>query len=96
MKMDIKHSQREEKQEMSIEQLDMIIESIRKAPICCRCGSGVNAAPYLQTIKCPGCGNHMRHVGGMWMQYVSPLDLSTAAPAPPTGGNRRDRFTFTK
>lgn len=60
--------------------LDQVIKALQASPICCRCGSQLQGVPPHQPVQCPKCKNHMRHVGGMFLEYVSPLDLSLAAP----------------
>lgn len=81
--------------EMSEEQVDALIGAICSSPLCSRCGASIKGAPHLETFQCPRCKNHMRHVGRIWMEYVSPLDLSAAVPPAPAGNPVR-RFNFTK
>lgn len=85
------NTQQNQTPKMTEEQLDVILDTLQKSPLCCRCGATIQGAPRMTTIQCPGCGNHMRHVGDIWMHYVSPLDLSVSAPKP--GGRH---FGFTK
>lgn len=57
------------------DQVDALIESLKSTPLCPRCGVPIKGAPYIETVRCPLCNSHVRHAGGIWMVYVSPLSL---------------------
>jgi len=59
--------------------LDAIIAAMAQAPICCRCGAQLQGVPRGQIIQCPRCRSQMQHVGGIWLQYVSPLEIPKQA-----------------
>lgn len=43
---------------------------------CCKCGAGLTGLQLGKMVRCPRCRNVMRHVGGPFCEYVSPLDVS--------------------
>jgi len=55
--------------------VDRTIAAAQQAPICCRCGAQIQGVPMGQVVRCPRCHNMMRHVGSMWLEYVSPLEI---------------------
>lgn len=73
--------------------LDRAIAEVRRSPICARCGAQLQGVPTGQVIACPRCKNAMRHVGSLWMEYVSPLELPPQHLPPPEGASR---FRFRK
>lgn len=59
--------------------LDAALRALATAPLCCRCGSQIQGMPVGHVAQCPQCKTGMRHVGRMWMEYVSPLEVPPSA-----------------
>jgi tRNA(Ile2) C34 agmatinyltransferase TiaS len=54
--------------------------NIRTSCVCCRCGTEIQAPPSHTIFQCPKCKSHMENTGGMWLEYVSPLDPRLILP----------------
>lgn len=79
--------------------MDAVIERLHQTPICSRCGANLNV-PKSQVAKCPRCKTNMRNVGGIWLEYVSPLEVSPMHMSPdlprPNALQSIRKFNFTK
>jgi tRNA(Ile2) C34 agmatinyltransferase TiaS len=65
---------------------DKFVERMKESPLCCRCGANLRGVPRNQVVQCPRCKEHMRHVGAIWLERVSHLDLSMSPMPAPTRG----------
>ena len=70
---------KQEKSEISEAQLDQAVAAMIRSPLCCRCGAQLQGLPVGQAVACPRCKNMMRHSGGIFLEYVSPLEVSGGA-----------------